>query len=141
MKRGKMQTHDGATPHDLVFLISDLQTSVFPGAPLISPLINANSFLHTYAGTRTHTHLPYLALSQPLLPLSSLLAEPLQQLQLLSAPVPLSDLKLMGRKAETAREKETFISGDSSYGSVLGHTRKGKNKNKKTIYKAEVPAL
>lgn len=96
-----MQTHDGATPDNLVFLISDIQTSEFQDTFLIS-----SSSLAILCLAHAHTHSSYLALSQPLLPLSSLLAEPFQQLQLLSAPVPLSDLKLMGRKAETAVDKE-----------------------------------
>lgn len=111
MKRAKMQTHDGVTPYNLVFLISDLQTSEFQDKLLISSSSLAILFFahaHTHMHARAHTHSSYLALSQPLLPLSSLLAEPLQQLQLLSAPVPLSDLKLTGRKAETKRDVQKW---------------------------------
>lgn len=120
MKRAKTQTHDGATPYNLVFLISDLQTSEFQDKLLISSSSLAILFF-AHAHTHMHTHSSYLALSQPLLPLSSLLAEPLQQLQLLSAPVPLSDLKLMGPQSrDSQRQEETFRSGESVGGIVLG---------------------
>lgn len=108
VKCTRKHTSDRMTRYNLdVLLISDIHPHPLRlHHPKIRSLLISSSSLtflslmHTHPHTRTHSssYLPLLCsgLSQPLLPLSSLLAEPLQQLQLLSAPVPLSDLKLIG---------------------------------------------
>ena len=76
----------------------------------ICPLLISASSLTSHAHTHTLSSLSYLplwcgGLSQSLLPLSPLLAEPLQQLQLLSAPVPLSNLELIGGSQRERRRR------------------------------------
>lgn len=59
------------------------------------------------SGRSWTSHLPLWSrgLPEPLFPLRPLLAEPLQQLQLLTAPVPLSNLKLIDT-VERHKKKE-----------------------------------